>query len=307
LIWWLFRISSLLLLGGAVTLFVINLDSFENLGPQLLAEKQQLESLQLQLGSEANASEANMTTLLKVNRDLRKELESLEEGSQGAEDELGFLLPKIKSLQDQTSKIEEELKEANVKVESIEAKMEPEDQRIDTLTQQKEEVLVQLEEVSLEYTKAENDWRILDQNLSSLSRVREAALETYQNARESLLEEIVLPFEVFFGDSVEAEVESISSKENGFFVKKGLEHGFRTGFVFILQQSDSWEEIPLFVQCTLAEKNYSFFKIISLSDVKVSAIMDIGEKLSLIRTADLINSNNSPLTSSEKILSQNDL
>ncbi len=288
-------------------MFVINLDSFENLGPQLLTKKQQLEGLQQQLGSEANASEANMTTLLKVNRDLRKELESLEEGSQGAEDELGFLLPKIKSLQDQTSKIEEELKEANAKVESIEAKMEPEDQRIDTLTQQKEEVLVQLEEVSLEYTKAENDWRILDQNLSSLSRVREAALETYQNARKSLLEEIVLPFEVFFGDSVEAEVESISSKENGFFVKKGLEHGFRSGFVFILQQSDSWEEIPLFVQCTLAEKNYSFFKIISLSDVKVSAIMDIGEKLSLIRTADLINSNISPNSSSEKILSQNDL
>ena len=288
-------------------MFVINLDSFENLGPQLLTKKQQLEGLQQRLGSEANASEANMTTLLKVNRDLRKELESLEEGSQGAEDELGFLLPKIKSLQDQTSKIEEELKEANAKVESIEAKMEPEDRKIDTLTQQKEEVLVQLEEVSLEYTKAENDWRILDQNLSSLSRVREAALETYQNARKSLLEEIVLPFEVFFGDSVEAEVESISSKENGFFVKKGLEHGFRTGFVFILQQSDSWEEIPLFVQCTLAEKNYSFFKIISPSDVKVSAIMDIGEKLSLIRTADLINSNHSPLSSSEKILSQNDL
>ncbi len=295
------------MLGGAVTLFVINLDSFENLGPQLLAEKQQLESLQQQLGSEANASEANMTTLLKVNRDLRKELESLEEGSQGAEDELGFLLPKIKSLQEQTSKIEAELKEANAKVESIEAKIEPEDQRIDTLTQQKEEELVKLEEISLEHTKAENDWRILDQNLSSLSRVREAALETYQNARKSLLEEIVLPFEVFFGDSVEAEVESISSKENGFFVKKGLEHGFSTGFVFILQQSDSWEEIPLFVQCTLAEKNYSFFKIISLSDVKVSEIMDIGEKLSLIRTADLINSNDSPLSSSEKILSQNDL
>ena len=288
-------------------MFVVNLDSFENLGPQLLSERQQLEGLQQQLASEANASEANMTTLLKVNRDLRKELESLEEGSQGAEDELGFLLPKIKSLQDQTSKIEEELKEANAKVESIEAKMEPEDQRIDTLTQQKEEVLVQLEEVSLEYTKAENDWRILDQNLSSLSRVREAALETYQNARKSLLEEIVLPFEVFYGDSVEAEVESISIKENGFFVKKGLEHGFRAGFVFILQQTDSWEEIPLFVQCTLAEKNYSFFKIISLSDVKVSAIMNIGEKLSLIRTADLINSINSPLTSSEKILSQNDL
>ena len=288
-------------------MFVINLNSFENLGPQLLREKQQLEGLQQRLGSEANASEANMTTLLKVNRGLRKELESLEEGSQGAEDELGFLLPKIKSLQDQTFKIEEELKEANAKVESIEAKMEPEDLRIDTLTQQKEEVLVQLEEVSIEYKKAENDWRILDQNLSSLSRVREAALETYQNARKSLLDEIVLPFEVFFGDSVEAEVESISSKENGFFVKKGLEHGFRTGFVFILQQSDSWEEIPLFVQCTLAEKNYSFFKIISLSDVKVSAIMDIGEKLSLIRTADLINSNHSPLSSSEKILSQNDL
>ena len=101
------------------------------------------------------------------------------------------------------------------------------------------------------------------------------------------------------------EIKSTISEE--FFVKKGLEHGFSTGFVFILQQSDSWEEIPLFVQCTLAEKNYSFFKIISLSDVKVSGIMDIGAKLSLIRTADLINSNDSALSSSEKILSQNDL
>ena len=288
-------------------MFVINLDSFDNLEPQLLSEKQKLQGLEQQLGLEANASESNMTTLLKINRDLRKELEVLEEGSQGAEDELGFLLPKIKSLQDQTSKMEEELKEAREKVESIEEKMGPEDQRIDALTQQKEEELIKLEEVSLVHSNAENDWRNLDQNLSSLSRVREAALETYQTARKSLLEEIVLPFEVFYGDTVEAEVESVSKKENGFFVKKGLEHGFSTGFVFILQQSGSWEEIPLFVQCTLAEKNYSFLKIISSSDTNVSGIMDSGEKLSLIRTADLINPNNSPISRSEKILSQHDL
>ena len=288
-------------------MFVINLDSFDNLEPQLLSEKQKLQGLEQQLGLEANASESNMTTLLKINRDLRKELEVLEEGSQGAEDELGFLLPKIKSLQDQTSKMEEELKEAREKVESIEEKMGPEDQRIDALTQQKEEELIKLEEVSLVHSNAENDWRNLDQNLSSLSRVREAALETYQTSRKSLLEEIVLPFEVFYGDTVEAEVESVSNKENGFFAKKGLEHGLRTGFVFILQQSGSWEEIPLFVECTLAEKNYSFFKIISFSDTKVSEIMDSGEKLSLIRTADLINPNDSPISRSEKILSQHDL
>jgi hypothetical protein len=296
-----------LLLGGAVTVFVINLDSFENLNPQLLTEKQKLEDLRQQLGAEAKASEANVTTLLKLNRDLRKELEGLEEDSQGAEDELSFLLPKIKSLQDQSSQMEDELKAANEKVKLVVDKIGPEDQRIDTLSQQKEEELNKLEEVSLLHSNAENDWSILDQNFSSLSRVRGVALETYQKARTSLLEEIVLPFEIFYGDTVEAEVESVSSKENGFFVKKGLEHGFRTGFVFIIHQSNSWEEIPLFVQCTLAEKNYSFLKIISFSDVKISGIVDIGEKLSLIRTADLISPNDSLISSSEKILSPNDL
>ena len=38
-----------------------------------------------------------MTTLLKINREYRKELEQLEEGSEGAKDELSFIEPKIKN------------------------------------------------------------------------------------------------------------------------------------------------------------------------------------------------------------------
>ena len=74
-------------MGGAVTFFVIDLGSIEELSGEVLAENQKLEELQMQLDFEAKATESNMTSLLRMNRDLRKELEELEEGSKGAENE----------------------------------------------------------------------------------------------------------------------------------------------------------------------------------------------------------------------------
>ena len=294
-------------MGGAVTFFVINLGSFEELGGQLLAENQKLEELQKQLDFETKATESNMTSLLRINRDLRKEFDELEEGSKGAEDELSFLLPKIKSLEDQVAKWEETLAEAEQKIKVIEEKIDPEVQRMDTLKQQKDETLLKVDEISVLHTDAENQWRELDQNFSSLVRVREIARETYVTSRDSLLDEIVLPFEVFYGVSVEAEVESVSTKENGFFVKKGLDDGLKAGFVFLLQLNEDWEVMPVFVRCELAEKKYSFLKIISDSNKEIAGEVGVGEKLSLIRSSDLSSSNDSPILDSEKILSQNDL
>jgi len=293
--------------GGAVTFFVINLGSFEELGGQLLAENQKLEELQKQLDFETKATESNMTSLLRINRDLRKEFDELEEGSKGAEDELSFLLPKIKSLEDQVAKWGETLAEAEQKIKVIEEKIDPEVQRMDTLNQQKDEILLKVEEISVLHTDAENEWRELDQNFSSLKRVREIARETYLTTRDALLDEIILPYEVFYGSSMEAEVESVSTLENGIFVKKGLEDGIKAGFVFLLQQNEDWGEMPVFVTCELAENKYSFLKIISFSNEEISGKVDVGEKLSLIRSSDLSSSYNSPVLDSEKILSQNDL
>ena len=57
-----------------------------------------LKDIKLATGEESNASEANMVTLFKINRKLRKDLESLNEESDGAEEELNFLVPKIQKL-----------------------------------------------------------------------------------------------------------------------------------------------------------------------------------------------------------------
>ena len=50
------------------------------------------------------------------------------------------------------------------------------------------------------------------------------------------MEEIIQPFEIFYGESTEVEIDSISNRENGFFTKLGMEHGIRSGFVFLFRQ-----------------------------------------------------------------------
>ena len=97
------------MLGGAVTFYVINLDSFESLDDQLLTETKKLNQIELLIEEESSLSEANLTALLKINREYRKELEQLEEGSEGSADELSFLLPKIKNLNDQLNTAKQEL------------------------------------------------------------------------------------------------------------------------------------------------------------------------------------------------------
>ena len=49
-----------------------------------------------------------MTALLKINREYRKELEQLEEGSEGAKDELSFIEPKNKKLNEELKTAETE-------------------------------------------------------------------------------------------------------------------------------------------------------------------------------------------------------
>ncbi|MEL0099260.1 MAG: hypothetical protein VW907_06875, partial [Opitutae bacterium] len=143
--------------------------------------------MELLIEEESNASEANMTALLKINREYRKELELLEENSEGARDELSFLLPKIKSLKEQLSTAEQELRAEEEKINQVKLKTAAEKDKLPALANQKEDALAKLNEVSQFHASAEENWRRLDQNFSSLSRVRETARETYTNAKNPLM------------------------------------------------------------------------------------------------------------------------
>lgn len=303
----LFRIFSAALLGGAVTYYVMNQDAFESLDDRLLAETKRLKQVELLIEEESNASEANMTDLLKINREYRKELELLEENSEGARDELSFLLPKIKSLKEQLSTAEQELRAEEEKINQVKLKTAAEKDKLPALANQKEDALAKLNEVSQFHASAEENWRRLDQNFSSLSRVRETARETYTNAKNPLMEEIIRPFEVFYGDSIEVQIDSVSRKEKGFFIKLGLEKGIRSGFVFLIQKDENWYEMPEFVICSLAEKNYSFLKMIQVKEGRNPSSFQVGEKLTLIRSAELTNAIDSSNFINEKTLSQTDL
>jgi hypothetical protein len=62
------------ILGAAIGYFVLSLDSFESLEQEVTAGSSMLKDIQLAIGEESNASEANMTALFKINRELRKEM-----------------------------------------------------------------------------------------------------------------------------------------------------------------------------------------------------------------------------------------
>ena len=295
------------ILGAAIGYFVLSLDSFESLEQEVTAGSSMLKDIELAIGEESNASEANMTALFKINRELRKEMESLNEESDGAEEELSFLLPKVQKLKAELELALKELEKEKSNLIDYTDRLSGEEAKLLPLTRQKEDMMSELAMVSEEHQKIEQEWNRLDQNFSSLSRLRQVALESYLDTKKSLVEGIVRPFDIFYGDSLRVEVENIAPNGRGFFSKTGESDGMQQGFVFIVRTGEQWSEMPYFVRCTLVEKTYSFLEIIGQETQKKLPSFQAGEKLTLIRTAELSNPIDSPDFSEEKSLSHHDL
>ena len=99
---------------------------------------------------------------------------------------------------------------------------------------------------------------------------------------------------------------SENEKEKGFFAKVGLEQGMRSGFVFLIKSDEDWNEMPEYITCTLAEKNYSFMKILHFLNGRDEGTFKVGEKLTLIRSAELTNPENPSDIKEEFSISQAD-
>ena len=295
------------ILGAAIGYFVLSLDSFESLEQEVTAGSSMLKDIELAIGEESNASEANMTALFKINRELRKEMESLNEESDGAEEELSFLLPKVQKLKAELELALKELEKEKSNLIDYTDRLSGEEAKLLPLTRQKEDMMSEFAMVSEEHQKIEQEWNRLDQNFSSLSRLRQVALDSYLDAKKSLVERIIRPFDIFYGDSLRVEVENVSPNGRGFFSKTGERDGMQQGFVFIVRTGEQWSEMPYFVRCTLVEKTYSFLEIIGQETQKKLPSIQAGEKLTLIRTAELSNPIDSPDFSEEKSLSHHDL
>ena len=283
---------------------MFNLDSFDSRQEELSSQFSKLNSLELLIGEESNANEANITSLLKINRELRKQLESMNEVNDGAVEELNFLVPKINKLNDDLELAREELEKEENKLIDLTARINAEEKTLIPLSQRREKLASQFSGLKEEHQKSEEKWARLDQNFSSLKRIRQAAFDSYSNSLMSIMEEVVRPFDIFYGDSIDAEVESVAPNGQGFFSKVGEKDGMQSGFVFLVRSDDQWSEIPYYVRCTLAEKAYSFLEIISQKTNRNPPRIQSGEKLFLIRTAELSSDDG---VSEENILSHHDL
>jgi len=295
------------MLGAAIGYFLLSLDSFDSLEEEVTVGSSKLRDIQLATGEESNASEANMVTLFKINRALRKDMESLNEGSDGAEEELNFLVPKIQKLKAELELALQELEKEKSDLIDFTNRLSGEEAKLLPLTKQKGDIMSELGLVGEEHQKIEQEWNRLDQNFSSLSRVRQAVLDSYLDTKKLLVEEIVRPFDIFYGDALRVEIENVAPNGRGFFSKTGERDGMQKGFVFIVRTGGQWSEMPYHVRCTLVEKTYSFLEIIDHETQKNIPSIQAGEKLTLIRTAELSNPIDSPDFSAEKSLSHHDL
>ena len=295
------------MLGAAIGYFLLSLDSFDSLEEEVTVGSSRLREIQLVTGEESNASEANMVALFKINRALRKDMESLNEESDGAEEELNFLVPKIQKLKAELELALQELEKEKSDLIDFTNRLSGEEAKLLPLTKLKEDTMSELGLVGEEHQKIEQEWNRLDQNFSSLSRVRQAVLDSYLDTKKLLVEEIVRPFDIFYGDSLRIEIENVAPNGRGFFSKTGERDGMQNGFVFIVRTGGQWSEMPYYVRCTLVEKTYSFLEIIDQETQKNIPSIQAGEKLTLIRTAELSNPIRSPDFSEEKSLSHHDL
>ena len=294
------------MLGSAIGYFLLSLDSFDSLEEEVTVGSSRLREIQLVTGEESNASEANMVALFKINRALRKDMESLNEESDGAEEELNFLVPKIQKLKAELGLALQELEKEKSELIDFTNRLSGEEAKLLPLTKLKEDTMSELGLVGEEHQKIEQEWNRLDQNFSSLSRVRQAVLDSYLDTKKLLVEEIVRPFDIFYGDSIRIEIENVAPNGRGFFSKTGERDGMQKGFVFIVRTGGQWSEMPYYVRCTLVEKTYSFLEIIDQETQKNIPSIQAGEKLTLIRTAELTNPIGSPDFSEEKSLSHHD-
>ena len=295
------------MLGAAIGYFLLSLDSFDSLEEEVTVGSSKLRDIQLATGEESNASEANMVALFKINRALRKDMESLNEGSDGAEEELNFLVPKIQKLKAELELALQELEKEKSDLVDFTNRLFGEEAKLLPLTKQKKDTMSELGLVGEEHQKIEQEWNRLDQNFSSLSRVRQAVLDSYLDTKKLLVEEIVRPFDIFYGDALRVEIENVAPNGRGFFSKTGERDGMQKGFVFIVRTGGQWSEMPYHVRCTLVEKTYSFLEIVDQETQKNIPSIQAGEKLTLIRTAELSNPIGSPDFSEEKSLSHHDL
>lgn len=271
-------------------MFLLNREGLQSVGSEL--EDQQKLYFQTQTAAELekNNTDDEIADILRLRSKLRQEEESKSEQVGFLRDEVDFMSPKIKRSEEllsevvnQVSLLKEKDENASRMIEEALSEQEPLHSRIEELNEDKQRTLQRVR-------IAENQLNKLDANYSALVSKRDFSRDSFDRSMEEQCEGIIEPSTLFYGDEFSIEIENVSPNKAGFFTKKGLTDGLRSGFRFLAYDKFLGERaVPFFIRCTLVEPNYSFMQVDGDPLAVSSDLLISGQKLFLIRTGDSSN------------------
>ena len=271
----------------AIVLFLLNMDGLDPVGPELMLKKEQLHDAQISAELEKNKTDDEIADLLRARSKLRQEEEAKSEQVGFLKDEVDFMSPKLKRSKEllddvlsQVTLLEEKDVNASRLIEEALEEHKPFYSRIDDLKAEKEQITSNV-------TTAERNLDKLDTNYSSLESKRDTSRKSFEDAMKEMRSEMIEPNTVFFADEISVEIENVSPNKSGFFVKKGLEDGLRSGFRFLAYDKFLGDRAsPFFLRCSLVEPNYSFMEMDGDPLNASAELLLAGQKLFLIRTGE---------------------
>ena len=260
LILWFCRVLAAVLIVSGFAYFLGNLDSFDSLSEKELNVREQLDALHLKKETDKNATSAEISALLRLRSAYRREKEELEDNSIGDREEMNALERKFSKENENFKEVEQKLTYQTEELEKLNAEIDREQQAQQPLISQKENLSKELEtEIGISNQKR-IEMEEINAEINKMKLTRKAAASSYKVSYDSIVDEIVLPDCLFFGDQLEVAVESISPSGHGFFIKQGARDGIRTDFFFLASLGSLGESFPFFLKATLVEEGYSFLE-----------------------------------------------
>ena len=279
-----FRACTWLSLVGIVVYIVVS-----DLGPTSL--KQNLENatrehdeLLVQLDSDKNESEKELSIVFRSRVDFRNKEEeqvskigNLELEIDGVTRKLADLKKKNKAKNEELIVTEEKVSTARVPLDEIAKQSLPLEEKKKLLEEEKIKVSQNLALVKSNADKVQSKFELLE-------NTRNLSVDNFMEEQERMMEVIKKPFHIYYGDKRGVEVANRAPSGKGFFINEGYENGFRENMEFLTKNENASSILPFRLKATLVQKNFSFLEFVSEEQVSDPSYAVVGQLLTIERS-----------------------
>ena len=279
-----FRACTWLSLVGIVVYIVVS-----DLGPTSL--KQNLENatrehdeLVVQLDSDKNESEKELSIVFRSRVDFRNKEEeqvskigNLELEIDGVTRKLADLKKKNKAKNEELIVTEEKVSTARVPLDEIAKQSLPLEEKKKLLEEEKIKVSQNLALVKSNADKVQSKFELLE-------NTRNLSVDNFMEEQERMMEVIKKPFHIYYGDKRGVEVANRAPSGKGFFINEGYENGFRENMEFLTKNENASSILPFRLKATLVQQDFSFLEFVSEEQVSDPSYAVVGQLLTIERS-----------------------